>query len=746
MTTVKGYIEKIIYRNESNGYTVMMLETEDDEVCCTGIMTVVFDPGEYVEVQGEEIFHPQYGDQINVTSITAIPPTNAHEIERYLASGVISGIGEALAKRIVSRFGDDTFHIIENEPERLAEVKGISERGAQRIAMQFVEKQEARNAFIFLSKFGISNNLAIKIYNHYGSRMYEVLRENPYRLAEDIQGVGFKTADSIALAAGIAPDDEFRVRAAVIYTLNEALANGNVCLPDEELFKYTLRIVETDRDTFDRIVFKLVLDKKVILKDDNVRYVYLAAYYYMELNSARMLCDLNCTYDIEDRRIDDSLVGVMKDIGTELDELQHEAVREAVKNGVLVLTGGPGTGKTTTINAMIRFFEKEGMDVLLAAPTGRAAKRMTEATGLEARTIHRLLEISPSTDDRNTTVMDFARNESNPLETDVLIVDEMSMVDTALMHALLKAVVVGTRLILVGDVNQLPSVGPGNVLRDIIDSGRIRTVKLERIFRQAAESSIIVNAHKINHGEVISLDNHVNNDFFFIGRTDINEILNGIIYLVKDKISRFVNATPFEVQVLTPMKGGELGCENLNVVLQKALNPPSPDKSEKTFESGRIFREGDKVMQIKNDYQLEWEVKSRHGVTIESGTGVFNGDCVVIRSVENFAERITVEDEEGRTVQYGFSQNDELMLAYAVTVHKSQGSEYPAVVLPLLSGPQVLFNRNVLYTAVTRAKKCVTIIGRAEMVNLMINNVMEQTRHSGLRRALSEIPGRADEL
>ncbi|MBP5250334.1 MAG: AAA family ATPase, partial [Lachnospiraceae bacterium] len=464
------------------------------------------------------------------------------------------------------------------------------------------------------------------------------------------------------------------------------------------------------------------------------------------LNSARMLCDLNCTYDIEDKRIDDSLVGVMKDIGTELDELQHEAVREAVKNCVLVLTGGPGTGKTTTINAMIRFFEKEGMDVLLAAPTGRAAKRMTEATGLEARTIHRLLEITPTTDGKNATVMDFARNESNPLETDVLIVDEMSMVDTALMHALLKAVVVGTRLILVGDVNQLPSVGPGNVLRDIIDSGRIRTVKLERIFRQAAESSIIVNAHKINHGETISLDNHVNNDFFFIGRTDINEILNGIIYLVKEKISRFVNATPFEVQVLTPMKGGELGCENLNVVLQNALNPPAPDKSEKTFENGRIFREGDKVMQIKNDYQLEWEVKSRHGFTIESGTGVFNGDCGVIRKVDNFAERITVEYEEGRTVQYGFSQNDELMLAYAVTVHKSQGSEYPAVVLPLLSGPQVLFNRNVLYTAVTRAKKCVTIIGRAEMVNLMINNVMEQTRHSGLRRALSEIPGRADEL
>ncbi len=750
---VKGYISKIVYRNTENGYTVMTLETDNDEVCCVGVMAV-FDEGELVEVEGEEAFHPQYGDQIKVTSVKAIDPSSAKDMERYLASGVISGVGEALAKRIVKKFGDDTFRIIEEEPERLAEIKGISERIAMKIATQFSEKHEMRNAIMFLQQFGVSNNLAVKIYNFYGEGMYRIIRENPYRLAEDINGVGFRIADEIAMAAGISPNDDYRVRAALFYTLSQATGMGHTYLPEEELYKNTCKIIQADEEKMREQLEQLNAENKVIIKNENgqrspfasagsahdgQRIVYYIMFYYMELNVARMLCDLNCKYEIPDKKIEDRLSGVMQDLDIELDELQKKAVFEAVKNGIFILTGGPGTGKTTTINAIIHFFEREGMDVLLAAPTGRAAKRMSETTGKEARTIHRLLELQKKPESDVSASMEFARNESNPLETDVLIIDEVSMVDISIMHALLKAVVVGTRVVFVGDVDQLPSVGPGNVLKDMISSGRFNSVALNKIFRQAAESSIIVNAHKINMGEKISLDNRVNNDFFFIGRTDVNEIVEGIIYLVSKKISGFLKVEPTEIQVLTPMRGGELGCEKLNVTLQNALNPPSPEKTEKIFEDGKIFREGDKVMQIKNDYQLEWEIKSRSGIAIDAGTGVFNGDCGIIREINTFAETITVEFEENKRVVYQYSQADELVLAYAVTIHKSQGSEYPAVVIPLFGGPKMLLNRNVLYTAVTRAKKCVTIIGDCDTVNLMIGNVMDKTRYSGLCRAITEI-------
>ncbi len=736
---IKGYISKIIYRSEESGYTVMTVETENEEVCCVGAMAV-FDEGEYVEVEGESIFHPQYGDQIRVSKIEAVTPTEASDMERYLASGAISGIGAALAKRIVSRFGDDTFRVMEEEPERLSEVKGISEAGAMRIAEQFLKKHELRNAMVFLQRFGISNALAVKIYSYYGERMYSIIRDNPYRLAEDIAGVGFKSADEIAMRAGIAPNDDFRVRAALYYTLSASTGAGHVYLPENELMDRTAEMIDADTEQMRHQLVCLFNDNKVVIKDEEARNVYLSPFYYMELNVARMLCDLNCSFNIPDDRIRERIEGVTKDLDIELDELQSLAVTEAVKNGVFILTGGPGTGKTTTINAIIRFFEREGMDVMLAAPTGRAAKRMSETTGQEARTIHRLLELQKKPEDSVTSgMMEFARNESNPLEADAIIIDEMSMVDISLMHSLLKAITVGTRLILVGDVNQLPSVGPGNVLKDIIASGRFNTVRLEKIFRQAAESSIIVNAHKINRGEEISLDNRVNNDFFFLERRDINEIVEGIIYLVQTKIAGFAGVSPFEVQVLTPMKAGELGCERLNLTLQNTLNPGGRGKTEKVFDNGKVFREGDKVMQIKNDYQLEWVIKSRRGIALDTGTGVFNGDCGIIRMIDLPAEKITVEFEEGRLVEYSFSQHDELVLAYAVTIHKSQGSEYPAVVMPLLTGPSLLFNRNVLYTAVTRAKKCVTIIGSSDTVRSMIRNTMEQKRYSGLERAIREV-------
>ncbi len=737
---ITGYVSKIIYRLEETGYTVMTIETEDDDVCCVGVMAV-FDVGEFVEAEGEMTFHPQYGEQMKVRSVRAKDPTRAADMERYLASGAIKGIGASLAKRIVEMFGDDTFRIMDEEPERLHKVKGISAAGAMKIAEQFAKKRELREAIVFLEHYGVSEALAIKIYSVYGERMYIVLRENPYKLCEDVKGVGFKTADNLALSMGIADISETRVRAGIIYVLSNAAANGNVYLPEDMLFENLESVIETELEIAIHELNGLAAEHKVIIKDrDDVRQVYLARFYYLELDVARMLVDLNCTFEISDKKIDDRIAGVTKDLDIELDALQKQAVTESVKNGVFVLTGGPGTGKTTTINAIIRFFEREGMDVLLAAPTGRAAKRMTETVGKEAKTIHRLLEFQKKpSDDGTVSSVDFGRNALNPLETDVMIIDEVSMVDITLMHALLKAIIVGTRVIFVGDVNQLPSVGPGNVLKDIIASGRFNTVCLKKIFRQAAESAIITNAHKINNGEAISLDNKKNKDFFFIENGNSREITEGIVYLVKSKISKFADVAPTEVQVLTPMKSGELGCERLNEVLQDALNPEERGKAQKIFENGKIFRVGDKVMQIKNNYSLEWEVRGAGRVVIDSGTGVFNGDTGIITDINFITETIDVRFDEGRIVEYKFTDHDELMLSYAITIHKSQGSEYPAVILPLLSGPKMLFNRNVLYTAVTRAKKCVTIIGASNTINFMINNIMEQKRFSGLENAIREV-------
>lgn len=736
MVGKEGYVEKIVYRND-NGYTVLTLSDKEDELYCVGTFAHV-EEGEFLQVEGEMVVNPKYGEQLKVTAYRTVEPKDGQAMERYLASGAIKGVGAALAARIVKRFKEDTFRIIEEEPERLVEIKGISERIAGDIYRQFEEKREMRQAMIFLQQYGISNQLAVKIYQYYRERMYEIMRQNPYRLAEDIDGVGFKIADEIALQGGVAPDDDYRVKAALYYILQQAIGNGHVYLPEEEVYKKAAEIIRVPFENMERQLTQLALERSVIIKEaDGIRMIYVASYYYLELDVARMLCDLNCRYDVAQRTIEQRLHQLEKEQKIELDELQRMAVAEAVQNGIFILTGGPGTGKTTTINTIIRFFEAEGMDVLLAAPTGRAAKRMSETTGMEARTIHRMLELTRNPESK-AGGLEFARNESNPLESDVIIIDEMSMVDISLMHALLKAIMVGTRVIFVGDVNQLPSVGAGNVLKDMIASERFPVVRLNRIFRQASESKIVLNAHKINAGEKILLDNN-NTDFFFLNRNDTQVIVPSIVYLVQKKIADYVKASPYEVQVLTPMKAGELGAENLNIALQKALNPAEPQKKEKELSGGRVLREGDKVMQIKNNYQLEWEIRSRYGIPVEKGTGVFNGDCGIIREINLFAELLTVEFDEGRMVEYPFSGLDELVLAYAITVHKSQGSEYPAVVLPLLAGPKILFNRNVLYTAVTRAKKCVTIVGSPDTVQRMIENGTEQKRYSGLKRAIQEM-------
>lgn len=726
MEKLAGYVEHIIYRNTDNGYTVLNLVSGEDAITCVGIFSTIAE-GENIEATGDYTDHPTYGTQFKVVSFEEKAPEDQEAIERYLGSGAIKGIGLAMAARIVRRFREDTFRIIEEEPERLAEVKGISERKAMEIASQVNEKRDLRQAMIFLQQFGITMNLAVKIYNKYGQEVYGILKENPYRLADDIEGVGFRTADDIAAKAGIRTDSDFRVRSGILYTLLQASGEGHTFLPQEELTAKTSELLGIDKEIIEKNYMDLSIDRKIIMKQsgDQVQ-IYSSSFYYMEANTATMLRELDITYDVADAEIEQRIHNIEKQTGMQLDEHQVQAVKEAVRNGLLVITGGPGTGKTTTINTIIRYFEMEGMDIFLAAPTGRAAKRMSETTGFEARTIHRMLELNGGMEGS----AGFERNETNPLETDLVIIDEMSMVDITLMNSLLKAIAPGTRLILVGDINQLPSVGPGSVLKDIIQSEAFNVVMLTKIFRQASTSDIIVNAHKINRGEEVSLDNK-SIDFFFLKRYEADIIINVVLQLVKQKLPKFVDATPYDIQVLTPMRKGLLGVERLNGILQQYLNPP--DKSKREKEHGdMVFREGDKVMQTKNNYQLEWEICTKFGLTVDKGMGIFNGDMGIITEINDFAETMTVEFDEGRKVEYSYKLLDELELAYAITIHKSQGSEYPAVVIPLLSGPSMLMNRNLLYTAVTRARKCVTLVGNDTTFNQMIQNTSQQKRYSGL--------------
>ncbi|HBN57450.1 MAG TPA: ATP-dependent RecD-like DNA helicase [Lachnospiraceae bacterium] len=731
----KGYVEHIIFRNNENGYTVFQLTAQDGELTCVGSFALLSE-GEFIQVRGTMRSHPLYGEQLHVEQMEPVALEDEIAMERYLASGAVKGIKAALAARIVRRFKGDTFRVMEEEPERLAEVKGISERKAMEIAEQMQEKKELRQVMMFLTQYGISTSLAVKIYKKYGMRTYQVVQENPYRLADDISGVGFKIADEIAGRIGIRSDSEYRIRSGLLYVLLQASGEGHTCLPEELLLHRAKELLGVDTEEIRVQMMNLCMDKKLVVKQTGEKnMVFYSRYYYMELNTANMLWGLNLKCDMEEELILDKLKRVEEKSRIELDKMQRRAVTEAVKNGLLIITGGPGTGKTTTINAIIRYFETEGMEILLAAPTGRAAKRMTETTGYEALTIHRLLEPnSAPTEDRDQAM--FERNEENPLEADVVIIDEMSMVDIFLMYALLRAVSEGTRLILVGDINQLPSVGPGCVLKDIIRSGRYPVVMLEKIFRQASESDIIVNAHKINRGEPVVLDNN-SRDFFFLKRDDPNMILRVVIALIQEKLPRYVNAQPYDIQVLTPMRKGALGVERLNEVLQKYLNPPSPDKAEKETVKG-LLREGDKVMQIKNNYQMEWEATNRYGIAIDKGTGIFNGDMGVIRRIDLVAETVEVLFDDYRTVNYEYGQLEELELAYAVTIHKSQGSEYPAVVLPLLTGPRMLLNRNLLYTAVTRARSCVTVVGSDRTFHQMIENISEQARYSGLADRIKE--------
>lgn len=732
MDTVSGYVEHIIFQNSENGYTVMNLVAEGEEVTCVG-MCKGLTQGENICAQGEYVEHPVYGSQFKLSSYQTVAPKDSVSMERYLGSGAIKGVGAALAARIVKKFGDDTFRIIEEEPERLVQVKGISERKAREIAVQMEEKKDLREALVYLQQFGISNALAVKIYDTYGMNMYGILKENPYKLAEDINGVGFKIADDIASRIGIHTDSDYRIRSGLLYTLLQAVGEGHCYLPMNMLLNRAHSLLGVEEEDIRPQVDNLMMDRKVVIKGDAV---FASSYYYAELNCARMLHELNIPMTDLETAIPGKIEKLAVGLQMELDELQQQAVLESIKNGLFILSGGPGTGKTTTINMMIRYFEAEGLDIFLAAPTGRAAKRMTEATGFEARTIHRLLELNGALSDEESRKIRFERNEENPLEADVVIIDEMSMVDLTLFQALLKAVAPGTRLILVGDVNQLPSVGPGQVLRDIMESGAFPMVVLQKIFRQAGESDIVVNAHRINRGEQIRLDNR-SRDFFLLERKDVNVIYKHMIQLIQDMLPKYVEATPYDIQVLTPMRKGSLGVETLNAILQRYLNPADSRKKEH-ISGDTIYREGDKVMQVRNNYQLEWEVVSRYGIPIDKGMGVFNGDMGRILEINESVSQLIVEFDEHRRVTYPFSMLEELELSYAITIHKAQGSEYPAVIMPLLSGPRMLFNRNLLYTGVTRARSCVTILGSSETVRGMIENESEYRRFTALSQRIRE--------
>ncbi len=740
MEQIEGIVENIIYQNKDTGYTVLELSTGKELLTSVGSFNSI-SVGENICVKGEYVNHPLYGKQLKAISFKASIPNDIVSLERYLSSGAIKGVGPSIAHKIIQTFKDDTKRVIEEEPELLSKIKGISGKKAQDIAYQFEEKRDLRDAMIFLSQYGINGTLAVKLYKVYEDEIYYIIKQNPYKLSEDVRGIGFKTADEIARKVGIEKDSEFRIKSAVEYILYLNAEKGNTYMKVMDLFNETkfLLDIEIENDYFETLLSNMVIDRRI--KIEHSTDVYLNYYYKVEAEVAKRLLSINAS--VADLNYEKSTVEdfekFFKEKNILLDEMQLLFIKKSIENGVSILTGGPGTGKTTTINGIIQFFGAKNLKISLAAPTGRAAKRMSEATGYEAKTIHRLLEVNGVVNDKDASSHgEFLRNEENPLETDVVIVDEMSMVDISLFNSLLKAIPLNCRLVMVGDIDQLPSVGPGNVLHDIIASEKFSTIKLEKIFRQAMESDIVKNAHKVNNGEKIKLDNK-SSDFFFIEESDAIHITARIWRLLSQKLPKYVDAKTSDIQVITPMKKGNLGTYKLNEDLQRALNPKAINKKEYELPNGKILREHDKVMQNKNDYKLDWIIKGMYDIPIETGKGVFNGDIGEVIEIDKLNKKVEVLYDENRYVKYDFTDLDEIELAYAITIHKSQGSEYPAVVIPILDVPRLLSNRNLLYTAITRAKKCVVIVGSEKALNYMIQNKNEVRRQTGLCEKLINI-------
>lgn len=730
-----GVVETIIYHNDENGYCVFLLVDDFGEeiVCVTYIASLK--PSEYLNVTGTFKSHKNYGEQLVVKTLEKVLPSQVQGIENYLASGIIKGIGKATAKKIVKKFKEDTFTVIEQQCERLTEIKGISMAKAFEINKQFLEQNEMLAVMMFLQKFGISQAFANRIFKKYKTRTIDVVKNNPYILVEDISGIGFKLADEIAFNIGIKGDSPYRIKAGIKYIINQSVSNGNVFINYGLLVEQTCDLLGVSDTLIEEEMLQLTISGEIVKKKVREKdVVYLSGYFYAENYIAKRL--INLSQSVNDKSKMSYLIDeIEKENATNLATLQKKAVLETLKKGVLVITGGPGTGKTTTINTIIKTFELLDNEILLASPTGRASKRLTETTNRQAQTIHRLLGATFS-DDTNR-VASFDKNEENPLECDVLIIDECSMIDTLLMYNLLKAVADGTRVILVGDVDQLPSVSAGNVLRDIINSNVIPVIKLTEIFRQAKASDIVVNAHKINTGEMPVFKN-ANTDFFFVERHNITDVVTTISDLVSTRLPKFLSCDGVrDIQVLTPTRKTSIGVSNLNEVLQNRFNPKSKTKRERHFKNG-VIREGDKVMQIKNNYNLPYEIKVNNKF-VEDGVGVFNGDEGYVHKIDLEKEELIVIFDDKRYVKYDFSIVEELDLSYAITVHKSQGSEYKAIVLPIHSGPPMLLTRNLLYTGVTRGRELVVIVGTKTAISNMINNNKVFSRNSSIDVYLQEI-------
>lgn len=738
MEVIKGYVDHFLYYNESNTYGVLELDTEDDDVICTGRFPGLTE-GETIEVSGEWVDHPTYGVQLKVLNYEIIEPTDILDMERYLASGAIKGIGPSTAKKIIKHFGEDTFRIIEEEPERLSEIKGITERKAISIATQMSERHELRNVVMFMQKYGISNSMAIKLYDEYGSQIKSIILNNPYKLAREVNGIGFKRADEIAAKTGVKLDSEFRIQCGIIHCLKEASTDGHTYLPREELIRSAYELLGVCESDIERQLDELKIERQLIeVKSEDRLNIYLSEYYQIEKNCAVKLLTLTRYSDrISASELDSEIKSIESELDIELHDLQREAVIKALSEGLFILTGGPGTGKTTTIKSIISGLERRNLRFVLAAPTGRAAKRMSETTGYEASTIHRLLSIKHNPEERADAY--FEMNEDNPLDVDAVIIDEASMVDILLFNSLLKAISPGCKLIIVGDSNQLPSVGPGQVLKDMLDSGVCPNVELKYIFRQSNESHIVTYAHMINNGEQIDFTIKYE-DFFLLKRDNYEEIRQALLYLICEKLPKHFNTSPMQIQVLTPMKKGALGVWELNRILQECINPPSDKKVELEY-GENIFRVGDKVMQTKNNYDMEWNIMSTYGISAQRGKGVFNGDIGIIDHINKPSRLIKITFDDGREAEYSYETLEELELAYAITIHKSQGSEYPVVIMPLLGGPRSLLYRNLLYTGVTRAKDCVVILGSENTVKEMIRCENENRRYTGLAARIGEVEG-----
>ena len=727
---LEGTVEDIIYRNEENGYTVMIIDNEGDPVTCVGYFPILSE-GEFLCLEGENRYNSKYGMQFAVKNISSVSPQTQTGIARFLASGLIHGVGEVTAGRIVEKFGLKTFEVIENNPEKLAVIKGISLEKALSIAEAYKSVQSMREAVMFLQGYGISPSLSLKIYREYGNQVKDIVLHNPYKMVEDIEGIGFITADKIAQKIGITPDSEFRLRAGIIYILNTAAdRNGHTYLPIEELNKNVSEVLNVNKTADELYEFyeKMVIDGKLkFYTKPEHQCVALSQLYHIEKNIAQRLLTLIENSDDLKNDYTQDIERYEQNKGYSFDTVQKQAISSCLNDGVLIITGGPGTGKTTIISCVLDILRIKGGRFLLLAPTGRAAKRMQEASGEEAMTIHRALQ--PDFKGHG-----FMLNENNPLDYDYIIVDEISMVDAFLMNGLLKAVRSGTHLILMGDKDQLPSVGAGNIFADILYSEKLPTTYLQHIYRQSETSTIVTNAHLINNGKMPIIENLASGDFFFLTAGSPERILGATVEMVTQRLTNFTGISPQKIQVLAPMKNGVAGVINLNRQLQNSLNPADSKKPEITY-GNQTFRIGDKVMHIANNYELEWKKTDDLGL-ITNGVGVFNGDMGIVLSVTPATGELIVEFEDGRRASYGAETMEELMLAYAITVHKSQGCEFDAAIIVLTGGSYMINTRNLLYTALTRAKSYAVLIGEKETIRKMINNTFTQTRYTMLREML----------